>query len=118
LRFFYPIWPSNMDMRHLFAGILTFALLAGSLAAAETYKFQLPEKVQAGQTELQPGTYSLIVDGSTAVLKDRKGNTIDVKAGVEQEAQKASETSIGMRGDPRKLGSVTLGGTHLRVVFE
>jgi hypothetical protein len=105
-----------MNMRHLFARILTFALLAGSLVAAETYKFQLSEKVQAGQTQLRPGTYSLIVDGSTAVLKDKAGNTINVKANIEQEPKKASETSIGMRGE--QLASVTFRGTHIRVVFE
>jgi hypothetical protein len=107
-----------MDMRHLFTRIFTFALLAGSLAAAQTYKFQLAEKVRAGQTQLQPGTYSLILDGSTAVLKDKAGNMIDVKASIEQETQKAPVTLIGMRGEPRQLGSVTLGGTHIRVVFE
>ena len=107
-----------MDMRHLFARILTFALVAGSLVAAETYKIQFPDKVQAGQTQLKPGTYSLDVDGATAVLKDRAGKTIDVKAKVEQTPDKAPETLIGMRGEPRKLGSVTLGGTHIRVVFE
>ena len=90
MRFLYLIWLSNKDMRHLFASILTFALLAGSLAAAETCKFQLSEKVQAGQTQLRPGTYSLIVDGPTAVLKDKAGSTIDVKANIEQEPNSAS----------------------------
>jgi hypothetical protein len=107
-----------MDMRHLFASIFTFALLAGSLVAAQTYKFQLPEKVQAGQTQLQAGTYSLILDGSTAVLKDRAGNTIDVKSNIEEEPKKASVTLVGMRSEPRQLASVTLAGTHIRVVFE
>lgn len=88
------------------------------MAASETYKFQLSDKVQAGQSQLQPGTYSLVVNGSSAVLKDKKGNTIDVKSNVEQTPKKASETSVGMKGDPRKLSSVTLGGTTIRVVFE
>ena len=105
-------------MRPLFARILTFALLAGSLVAAETYKFQLAGKVQAGQTQLKPGTYSLDVDGSTAVLKDRAGKTIDVKAKVEQTPDKAPQTLIGMKGEPRRLASVTLGGTNIRVAFE
>jgi hypothetical protein len=105
-------------MRPLFARILTFALLAGSLVAAETYKFQLLNNVKAGQTQLQPGTYSLDVDGASAVLKDRAGKTIDVTAKVEQTPGKAPQTLIGMRGEPRRLASVTLEGTKIRVVFE
>lgn len=107
-----------MDMRHLFARIFTVALLAGSLVAAQTYKFQLQDKMQAGQTQLKPGTYSLVVDGSTAVLKDKAGNKIEVKATIEEQPNKAPQTSFGMIGEPRKLGSVSFGGTHIRAVFE
>ena len=110
--------PSNRNMRHFFPAILAVALLAGSLAAAETYKFQLTEKLLAGQTQLQPGTYSLSVDGSTVVLLGKGGKTIDVKANVEQLPKKAPDTLIGMKGEPRKLGSVTIAGTKIRVVFE
>ena len=52
------------------------------------------------------------------MLKDRAGKTIDVKAKVEQTPDKAPQTLIGMRGEPRSLASVTLGGTNVRVVFE
>ena len=92
--------------------------MASSLSAAETYKFQLKSRVLAGQAELQPGNYSIVVDGSIAVLKDKKGKTIEVKAAVQQAAQKPVETEVGMKGDPRKLSSVTPGGTTVRVVFE
>ena len=44
-------------------------LLAGSLAAAGTFKFQLSDKVQVGQTQLKPGQYVLDVNGSAAVLE-------------------------------------------------
>ena len=66
-----------MNMRHLFTRILTVGLLAATLAAAGTFKFELTDKVQAGQTQLQPGKYTLAIDGSTAVLKDKAGKTID-----------------------------------------
>jgi ABC-type phosphate transport system substrate-binding protein len=109
-----------MNMRHLFTRILTVGLLAATLAAAGTFKFELTDKVQAGQTQLQPGKYTLAIDGSTAVLKDKAGKTIDVKATVEQLPVKAIGTSIGVGGstDARKLVSVTPGGTNIRVVFE
>lgn len=107
-------------MKLIFARLLTVGLLAGSLAFAATFKFQLADPVQAGKTQLKPGTYSLDVSGSAAVLKDKAGKTIDVKAKVEQTASKAPVTtySISDEGGARKLASVTMGGSQLRVVFE
>jgi tartrate dehydratase beta subunit/fumarate hydratase class I family protein len=109
-----------MNMRQLFTRILTVSLLAATLAAAGTFKFELSDKVQAGQTQLQPGKYSLAIDGSTAVLKDSAGKTIDVKAKVEQLPVKANATLIGFGGtaDAKKLVSVTPRGTNFSVVFE
>ena len=107
-------------MERLFTRLLTVGLLAGSLAMAATYKFNLPDPVQAGKTQLQPGKYSLDVTGQTAVLKDKAGKTIDVKAKVEQLTTKALATtySISEEAGAKKLASVTLGGSELRVVFE
>ncbi len=107
-------------MRHLFTLILTLGLLAGSLAAAGTFKFQLSDKVQVGQTQLKPGKYSIDVNGSTAVLKDKAGETIDVKAKVEQTTNKAPVTTYTTSGEPgaKKLEAVTFGGSQVRVVFE
>jgi len=95
-------------------------LLAGSLAAAGTFKFQLSDKVQVGQTQLKPGQYVLDVNGSAAVLKDKAGKTIDAKAKVEQTTSKAAVTTYSLSGDPGalKLSSVTPGGEQIRVQFE
>jgi hypothetical protein len=107
-------------MRHLFTRILAAGLLAGSLAAAATFNFELKNKAQAGQTQLQPGKYSLAIDGSTAVLKDKAGKTVDVKAKVEQRADKSAITLLGFSSEPgpKKLTSVYLGGTNIRVTFD
>ena len=107
-------------MSHIFTRILAIGLLAGSLAMAGICKFELSEKLQAGQTQLQPGKYSLAVDGSTVVLKDKAGKAIEVKAKVEQTDKKAPVTLLGVSGEPgaKKLGSITIGGTQTRVVFE
>ena len=107
-------------MQRLFTRLLTIGLLAGSLAFAATFKFNLPDPVQAGKTKLQPGKYSIDVTGTTAVLKDKAGKTIDVKAKVEQLGAKAAATTFGISDEAgaRKLASITLGGSQLRVVFE
>lgn len=100
--------------------VLILGLLAGSLVAAETYKFQLSDKVQVGQTELKPGKYSLEVSGANVVLKDKAGKTIEAKAKVEQTPNKSAVTFVGISGDAgaRKLGSVIPAGAQVRVVFE
>ena len=100
--------------------VLILGLLAGSLVAAETYKFQLSDKVQVGQTELKPGKYSLEVSGPNVVLKDKAGKTIEAKAKVEQTPNKSAVTFVGISGDAgaRKLGSVIPAGAQVRVVFE
>ncbi len=99
---------------------LIVGLLAGTLVAAGTYKFQLSDNVRAGQAELKPGKYLLEVDGSNAVLKDKSGKTIDVKAKVEQTSRKSAVTFIDVNGDQgeKRLGSVTPAGGEVRVVFE
>ena len=108
------------EIMNTFIRILAVGLLVCSLAFAQTYKFQITEKVQIGQTELKPGSYTVDVDGTKAVLKDKKGNTIDVKATVAQAPTKVNVTTFGFSPDPGtpKLTSVILGGTTIRVVFE
>jgi hypothetical protein len=107
-------------MERLFTRLLTVGLLAGSLAMAATYKFNLSDPVLAGKTQLQPGKYSVDVTGQTAVLKDKAGKTIDVKAKVEQLGAKAAATTFGISDEAgaRTLASITLGGSQLRVIFE
>jgi hypothetical protein len=107
-------------MKRVLTPFLTLGLLAGSLVAAQTYKIQLSDPVHAGQAVLKPGKYLLEVDGSNAVLKDKAGNTIDVKAKVEQTSQKAAVTFVGMSGvdGEKKLDSVIPEGSQVRVVFE
>jgi CO dehydrogenase/acetyl-CoA synthase delta subunit len=94
-------------------------MLASSLAA-ETYKFEISDKVKVGQTELKAGRYLVDVDGSKAVLKDKKGNAIEVKTSVEQAPSKVKATMLGMtRNDGvQRLESITLGGTDIKVKFE
>ena len=107
-------------MQIRFTRLLTVGLLAGSLAVAATFKFNLPDRVQAGKTQLEPGKYSLDVNGQAVVLKDKAGKAIDVKAKVAQNASKAPATTyaISEEGGVKRLSSITLGGSQLRVLFE
>ncbi len=98
--------------------ILALASLAVSLALAANYKFELSDKVSVGKAQLQPGFYSLTIDGATAILKDSAGKAIDVKGKVEQTAEKAKSTTYGLSADRQRLVSVTLRGTQTRVVFD
>jgi hypothetical protein len=100
--------------------VLATGLLAGSLASAATYSFELRDKAQAGQAQLKPGKYTLDIDGSTVVLKDKSGKTIDVKAKVEEVADKSAMTFMGFSGErgAKRLASIYLGGTNLHVEFE
>ncbi|HTP89565.1 MAG TPA: hypothetical protein VMJ34_21600 [Bryobacteraceae bacterium] len=96
------------------------ALLAGAVLSAETFKVNITDKVQVGQTQLQPGKYLLEVDGSSAVLKDKSGKAIDAKTKVEQTDKKASETKIGVKTSQATelLESITPKGGRVRVTFE
>ena len=85
---------------------------------AQDYKFELQQKARVGQTQLLPGKYIVSVNGETVVLKDKAGNTIDVKAKVEQTSAKASGTSVRFSQDRQQLTSVSFGGTQTRVIFE
>jgi len=99
---------------------LVLGALAASLVAGETLKFQLSDRVHVGQTELKPGKYLVDVNGTNAVLKDKSGKTIDVKARVEQTSYKLAVTTMDITGEgsQRRLASVTPGGSSYRVVFE
>jgi hypothetical protein len=107
-------------MRYLSIQLLLAGVLAGSLLSAATYKVHLAEKVQLGQTQLQPGKYLLEVDGTNAVLKDKSGKTIEAKAKVEQTQRKANVTKIGVNtSQPTvRLESIEPQGASVRVVFE
>jgi hypothetical protein len=107
-------------MKHLFVRLFTLGLLTVSLVAAGTYKFQLSEQVKVGQTQLQPGKYSMNVEGTTAVLKDKDGKTIEVKAKVVEMPNKAVVTVVGLSPDSgvKQLKSIIFGGSRIRVEFE
>ena len=107
-------------MRSLSVKLMLAGVLAGSLLSAETYKVRLNDKVQLGQTQLQPGKYLLEVDGANAVLKDKSGKAIEAKAKVEQTNEKASATKIGVStsAGTEQLKSITPSGGRVRVVFE
>jgi hypothetical protein len=96
------------------------ALLGVGLLSAKTYTLTVSRPMQAGTAQLKSGAYKINVNGSNAVLMDRKGNPIAVTAKVETTGHKYDWTEIYSRQTDRgrQLQWVELGGTKDRVVFQ
>lgn len=104
----------------MFKRIFLMALVVVSLACAKDYRIRITEDCQAGNTALKSGDYVVKLDGSTAVLVDKAGRSIDARVKVETVERKFDGTSVNVSkadGTPR-LRSVALAGTNSRIVFE
>jgi hypothetical protein len=99
--------------------IALFGLLGVGLMSAKTYSFTVNSPTTAGTSQLKPGDYKLKVDGTQAVLMDRKGNTLDTGK-VETADHKFSQTSISSSSanGGNKLESIEFAGSNTKVVFE
>ncbi len=95
------------------------ALLGVSLLSAKTYTITVTNSAKAGAAQLKPGDYKVKVDGSQAVLMDRKGHTIATAAKVETSDHKYGETSIASSSadGTNRIESIQLAGTHDKIVF-
>ena len=104
----------------MFNRMATVALLSISLAGAKTYSFDISRPARAGNFELARGMYKIRVDGSKAVLMDRRGHEINVAARAEAADIKFDRTAVilSSRLGKLRLEGVQLGGVPTRVVFE
>src|SRR5947208_1236983 len=94
-------------------------LLGLSIAMAKTYTISLSEPVTAGATQLSPGEYKLVINGSTAVLTDSKGK-LQINGILQTESQKFDNTAVRsstVDGAPH-LEAIEVGGTHTEVDFK
>ena len=100
--------------------VALLALVTISLASAKTFKFTISEIAQAGDVQLKPGAYKLEVDGSKAVLMDKDGRPIDVKAKVETVEVEFTFTAVYLsRADgPTRILCIYLENRRSRVAFE
>jgi hypothetical protein len=99
--------------------IAIFGVLGVGLLSAKTFNFTVTSPTTAGSSQLKPGDYKLKVDGSQAVLMDRKGNTLDTGK-VEPADHKFNQTSISSStaSGANKLESIEFAGSNTKVVFE
>jgi len=102
----------------LWAGALTLSF--ASIVSAKSYKLDFSTPVQAGNAQLEAGTYKLEVEGSNAVFtntKTRKSVTVPVKA--EETNTKYDFTSVDQatEGSTVQINAVKLGGTKTKLGF-
>jgi hypothetical protein len=100
--------------------VIAALLLGVSLASAKSYTISLSDACKAGQAQLQPGQYTLKLDGNKVVLIDRTGRSIEVTAKVETADRKYGQTAVAVsRADgASRIQWIALGGSKSKVVFE
>ena len=98
--------------------ILLFAVLALSVASAETYKVTLFQPTVVQGTELKAGDYRLDVQDAKVVISKGK-QTVEAPVKVENGDQKFNATSVRYGTDNGKyaLQEIRLGGTKTKLVF-
>ena len=99
--------------------IMGLTLLVVCLAFAKTYTFSVSTPAQLGNALLNPGEYSLKVDGEQVVLIDSHHQRIETNATIETSDKKFPQTSVLMTTaeSVARIESVQLGGTDKKVVF-
>ena len=102
--------------------LLLVALLGLSLASAKTktYDFRLTGATQVGSAKLDPGDYSLKVNGDQVILKDSTGHEIPATAKIEtgSEEFRNTEVSTTQTGGTNKVEWIGLGGSKSKVIFQ
>jgi len=99
--------------------LLSFAILAVSVASAKSYSLTLFQPSIVGGAELQPGDYKLDLDDTKVVIRNGKKSaeaTVKVEAGD----QKFGSTSVKYQnGDGKyRVQEIRLGGTKTKLVFD
>lgn len=94
-------------------------LLAGfSMAFGMSFEIAFANPVQAGSTELSPGTYSISRRGDHAIFTNlRNGDRYSVPATVEHLTEKNAMTNVVMSNDNQRIDSVALGGHAVDLQF-
>ena len=100
-----------MKLTKLTLCLATVAL--GIASAASSYTITLTSSLKAGDTQLKPGEYKLMVEGNQAIFKQGK-TTTTVPVKVEQNANKYHYTAL--ESDNSKLDAIELGGTNTKLV--
>jgi hypothetical protein len=99
--------------------VLSLAIAALAVVAAETYKIKLYQDAVIGQAELQSGEYKLQVGDGKVVITSGK-QSVESLVKVETADNKFPTTTVRFQsGDGKnRITEIRLGGTKTRLVFE
>jgi hypothetical protein len=103
----------------LLRSLVAFTVLGLSVAGAKSYDFTITQTVKAGSSELKPGNYSVVVDGSKVRIKDSAGKITETDATVATADKKFPSTmvdTISANGQTT-VREIDLGGTATKVQF-
>ena len=103
-------------LKNLLFGICLFGV---TIASAKSYHIILSEPYKIGATQLTPGDYRVVVNGTNAALEDEHGQ-VQASGSLENEAKKFDQTAVvsdNAKGTPQ-LRTIELGGTRLQIDFK
>jgi hypothetical protein len=93
----------------------TIFLLSITAAYAKSYSIDISTPQKVGKLQLQPGPYTLIVEGSNATFRDRHGESQTTTVKVESGTKKFKSTVVESSGD--HIEFIDLGGSTTRLQF-
>ena len=99
--------------------LLAFGVCGLAVASAKTYTVTLSQPYTVAGRQLRPGDYRLTVNGTKAVLMDRRGKTIDANTTVQNEQKKYSYTAVesNSANGATHLQAIEVAGTNVKVNF-
>lgn len=111
-----------MKTKLLFIALI-LCVFALSIANAATYGLYVSNPAQLGNDKLEPGVYTMKVDGNNVTLtfnKTKKAVSATAKSVQKTEKPVAFNELVGPKGADgvQKVTAIRLGGYNLEVVFE
>ena len=99
--------------------LLTGAILVlGVASAASTYRFRLQAPARFNGTSLQPGNYTIQLEGEKATLKIGK-SVVEAAAKLETGERKYPITTVSFDsiGPEKSITEIDVGGTTTRIII-
>lgn len=110
-----------IDMKKTSIVLICLCAIFASIAfAAVKCSFSIESPASIGANELKSGTYSVRVDGATAVITPKLGKPFEVPAKIETlEKKYGGETAVNSatRNGKKMIDSVTVGHSKTKIVF-
>jgi hypothetical protein len=98
--------------------LLAFTIIGLAVASAKTYTVNLYQAAKVGATDLKPGTYTVEVNGSKAVIRNGKVQS-EVNVKVESAEKKYDSTTVRFANNNGQMTieEIRLGGTKDKLIF-